>query len=133
MPPIICITKLSSEVISVYHYSTIINTFYNPSIQRFLTSLYGMTGYSWEGNIGIGSVPGNVWSRSARRKTTQDEHMEPEDADSEDVVKLGFRISVLEEKGETCRVTIEWRIGVEVVLFESFCGKVKSIVQRSHQ
>jgi hypothetical protein len=81
-------------------------------------------GYFWEGNIGIGSVTGNVWSRSARRK------IEGSIEDSEEV-KLGFRINVI-EKQEASQVEIEWIIGIDVVLFESFCGKVKTIVQQNH-
>jgi len=88
-----------------------------------------MSEYCWAGNIGIGSVAGNVWSRSVRRKTQNDPSMDS----SEDVVKLGFRISVVEMWDDLSQVVIEWRIGVDVVLFESFCGKVKSIVQQSHQ
>jgi hypothetical protein len=45
-------------------------------------------------------------------------------------VKLGFRIHVT-DKGDMSEVGIEWRIGTDVVLFESFCGKIKSIVQHS--
>ena len=80
--------------------------------------------YSWEGNIGIGSVTGNVWSRSARRKIQNS-------IDDSEEIKLGFRINVI-EKQEASQVEIEWRMGTDVVLFESFCGKVKSIVQQNH-
>lgn len=88
-----------------------------------------MSEYLWEGNIGIGSVAGNVWSRSARRNTQDDSSRDS----SKDAVKLGFRINVVEMRDDLSQVVIEWRIGVDVVLFESFCGKVKSIVQHSHQ
>jgi hypothetical protein len=47
-------------------------------------------------------------------------------------VRLGFRINMT-DMGGTSKVGIEWRIGTDVVLFESFCGKVKSIVQHSEQ
>ena len=81
-----------------------------------------MTEYIWEQDRCIGAVTGNVWSRSARRKGQ--EGMETEE------VKLGFRIHVM-DKGDMSEVGIEWRIGTDVVLFESFCGKIKSIVQHS--
>jgi hypothetical protein len=45
-------------------------------------------------------------------------------------VKLGFRIHVM-DKDDMSEVGIEWRIGTDVVLFESFCGKIKTIVQHS--
>jgi hypothetical protein len=44
--------------------------------------------------------------------------------------KFGFRIQV-RDMGMTALVDIEWRWGTDVVLFESFCGKVKGIVQQS--
>ena len=70
---------------------------------------------------------GNVWSRSARRKGR--EQMQ----ETKKEIQFGFRITVhdgIGEEGEGSRVEIEWRMGVDVVLFESFNGKVKSIVQQ---
>jgi hypothetical protein len=80
-----------------------------------------MIQYIWQDNIGIGSVTGNIWSRSARRKRQ-------EEIEDKDEVRLGFRIRVNDE-GDRTQVVIEWRIGTDVILFESFGGKIKSIVQ----
>ena len=68
-----------------------------------------------------------MWSRSARRKTQDDTTMD-------EGIKLGFRVSVKDVPNDASQVAIEWRIGTDVVIFESFSGKLKSIVQRnSHQ
>lgn len=92
-----------------------------PVLQRFMTSLR-VTDYIWEGNIGVGAVNGNVWSRAARRKG-------PASSDLDDI-KLGFRITV-RDTNDGSEISIEWRIGTDVILFESFCGKIKEIVRRS--
>jgi hypothetical protein len=82
--------------------------------------------YTWENNIAIGAVSGNVWSRSARRKTR--------DTTVVGGITLGFRISVKDVPNDASQVAVEWRIGTDVVLFESFGGKLKGIIQRSsHQ
>ena len=92
-----------------------------PIIQRFLTSIQVMR-CMWDNNIGVGSVTGNTWSRSARRRGQDPTEMG---------VQLGFRVTVTDVNNAS-EVAIEWRIGTDVVLFESFCGKIKSIVQHSH-
>jgi len=43
-------------------------------------------------------------------------------------IKLAFRIHV-RDINDASEVEIEWRIGEDIILFESFCGKLKSIVQ----
>lgn len=79
----------------------------------------------WEGDTGIGAVTGNVWSRSARRK------IKPESKEEEgDEVRLGFRVQV-RDTGQEAQVDVEWRSGRDGILFESLCGKLKSIVQQS--
>jgi hypothetical protein len=85
-----------------------------------------VTSYLWDGDCGVGAVAGNVWSRAARRKF--------QDLMNGDV-KLGFRITVknIEDSDMTSQVIIEWRIGTDVVLFQSFCGKLKTIVQHSER
>ena len=95
-----------------------------PLIQRFLFPISTIL-YRWENNTGIGAVAGNVWSRAARRK-----HQESSN-DTDREIRLGFRITVLDIDDSKSRVDVEWRMGIDVVLFESFCGKLKSIVQHS--
>jgi hypothetical protein len=80
-------------------------------------------GYIWEGNTGVGAVAGNVWSRAARRKA--------QESNGEDI-QLGFRISI-KDTSMASEIIVEWRIGSDVVLFESFCGKLKTIVQHSER
>ena len=116
-----------------------------------------MRRWVWEGGGGVGFVMGNVWSRSARRKVqrgtpsaermgaTEEEQLgtsaeqmgisaerigTPAEQEVEEETKFGFRIQV-RDMGMTAQVDIEWRWGRDVVLFESFCGKVKGIVQQS--
>jgi hypothetical protein len=91
-----------------------------PRIQRGLLELR-ITDCKWDGNCGVGAVAGNVWSRAARRR--------PQET-TDGNIKLGFRISVQDTKMAST-VAVEWRIGSDVVLFESFCGKVKTVVQNS--
>lgn len=50
----------------------------------------------------------------------------------EEQVRLGVRINIKDAQNGS-QVTIEWRIGTDVMLFESFCGKIKGVVQQSHQ
>ena len=94
-----------------------------PLIQRFLFPISTIL-YKWENNVGIGAVAGNVWSRAARRKQQESREIDWE-------IRLGFRITVVDVEVSTSRVDVEWRQGTDVVLFESFCGKLKSIVQHS--
>jgi len=102
------------------------SSFTIPIIQRFLSSLRTIQ-YTWDKNIGIAAVSENVWSRSALRKTHNDTNID-------EGIKLGFRVSVKDVPNDASQVTIEWRIGTDVVLFESFSGKLKRIVQQSsHQ
>lgn len=69
-------------------------------------------------------MAGNLWSRAARRKQEESREIDWE-------IRLGFRITVVDVEESTSRVDVEWRLGTDVVLFESFCGKLKSIVQHS--
>ena len=112
----------------------------------------------WEGEKCIGAVTGNRWSRSARRKirtrTLRSEEMRTNPSSQETTtnptseeittnptsqetttnpsseIQLGFRIQA-RDCGDMGRVEVEWRWGWDVVLFESFCGKVKGIIQQS--
>ena len=96
----------------------------------------------WEGEKCIGAVTGNAWSRSARRKirtrnpsseeTTTKPTSEETTTNPTSEIQLGFRIQV-REWGRMGRVEVEWRWGWDVVLFESFCGKVKGIIQSQSQ
>jgi len=105
--------------------------------------------YTWEGEKCIGAVTGNAWSRSARRKirtrnpsseetttkpaseeTTTKPTSEEATTNPTSEIQLGFRIQV-RDWGRMGRVEVEWRWGWDVVLFESFCGKVKGIIQQS--
>ena len=97
-----------------------------PLIQRFLLLMSTIL-YKWENNVGIGAVSGNLWSRSARRKRQESPSSTEENKD----IRLGFRITVTEEDDATSRVDVEWRIGTDVILFNSFCGKLKSIVHHT--
>ena len=86
-----------------------------------------MVRYVWEGDTGIGTVTGNVWSRSARRKVQSTPTAGQGD---EEEVRLGFRVQV-RDTGQEAQVDVEWRLGRDVILFESLCGKLKSIVQQN--
>ena len=81
--------------------------------------------HAWGNQVGIVLVSGNVWSRSARRKTQV--------TTSTDETKLGFRLSAKVVSNHACQVAIEWRIGTDFVTFQSFCGKVRSLVQQTQQ
>ena len=65
----------------------------------------------------------NVWSRAARRKQQESSN------DKDEEIRLGFRITIIDIDDSKSRVDVEWRMGIDIVLFESFCGKLKSIVQ----
>ena len=93
-----------------------------PLIQRFLNPIR-LIGCSWKDDKVIGIAAGNTWSRSARRKMQ-------EDVDNGEAA-LGFRITVV-DKEDRSQVSIEWRIGHDAILFESFCGKIKNVVQQKH-
>ena len=86
--------------------------------------------YQWESSVCVVAFAGNVWSRSARRKqnTPQQEPMQEE---TRAEVKLGIRIKVKEVQ-DGSHVDVEWRIGTDVLLFQSVCGRLKSVVQQSH-
>jgi len=93
-----------------------------PLIQRLLNPMR-LIGSSWKDNKVIGIAAGNTWSRSARRKMA----LEVDDGEA----ALGFRITVV-DKNDASQVSIEWRIGHDPILFESFCGKIKSVVQQKY-
>jgi hypothetical protein len=86
--------------------------------------------YKWENSVCIVGLAGNVWSRSARRKHATPQQ-EPTQVEPLAEVKLGVRINVKEVHNGS-QVDVEWRIGTDVLLFQSFCGRVKSIVQQGH-
>ncbi|KAI4137045.1 MAG: hypothetical protein LQ340_008106 [Diploschistes diacapsis] len=97
--------------------------------------------------IGVGFAAGNVWSRAARRKREKERREKGErmdvdgngdgdgdgddDDDEEDGEKkepaLGFKITVNDAEGEkgVVEVGVRWLVGMDSVLFESFCGMVK--------
>ena len=94
--------------------------------------------WRWKGQmlIGVGFAEGNVWSRAARRKRLKEEGKmdvdkssaeEMEDSEDEREPALGFKISVKEseEADGGVSVHIRWLVGMDSVLFESFCGMVK--------
>jgi 23S rRNA (adenine1618-N6)-methyltransferase len=81
---------------------------------------------------GVGLAAQNVWSRSARRKKKRDEEMkkadiaemdEGEDEEEDEKVALGFKIGVTEQG-----VQVRWLQGTDQVLYESFCGMLKRVV-----
>ncbi|MCJ1478096.1 hypothetical protein MMC13_006771 [Lambiella insularis] len=90
-------------------------------------------------STGIGFATENVWSRSARRKKhNQDTVMAAqlskkasiqevdEEQSDEDEPTLGFKIEIRQGSGENETVVkCRWLKGVDVVLFESFCGMLK--------
>jgi hypothetical protein len=91
-----------------------------PRIQNFLLSSQIMR--AWDENIVIGAVTENVWSRSARRRARNAVSANTD-------AKLAFRITV-KDMQDASEVAVEWRVGFDFVLFESFCGKLKSIVHQ---
>lgn len=88
--------------------------------------------WRWKAGIstGVGFAARNVWSRSARRKSTRSSEMVEEDDEEEDEMAFGFKIFIEEVdrerlEPEGARVVIRWLKGVDSALFESFCGMVK--------
>lgn len=63
------------------------------------------------------------------RNNTPTAEQEEEEEEREEM-RLGFRIQV-RDRGVMGLVEVEWRWGRDVVLFESFCGKMKGIIQQS--
>jgi len=104
-------------------------SFTTPMLHRFLSTLPTLQ-YTWENYLCIAAFAGNVWSRSARRKKTspQEEPMQ-----TEEELRLGVRLGVTAAGDDASQVEVEWRIGTDVILFHSFCGRVKSVVQRPQQ
>lgn len=87
----------------------------------------------WEWDVekdqGFGFAKGNVWGRSARRKKkTEHRSDKAEEEASNDAMVFGFQISVEEENDKTM-VLVKWIKGHDSVLFESFCGMIKRIVE----
>ena len=87
-----------------------------------------------ERTAGIGLAAQNVWSRSARRKKKREEEIkkvdiaemdedEDEDEEEDEKVALGFKIGVTEQD-----VQVRWLQGTDQVLYESFCGMLKRVV-----
>ena len=85
-----------------------------------------------ERTAGIGLAAQNVWSRSARRKKKREEEIkkvdvaemdEDEDEEEGEKVALGFKIGVTEQN-----VRVRWLQGTDQVLYESFCGMLKRVV-----
>ena len=95
-----------------------------PILHRFLSTLRTLQ-YTWENNVCIAAFAGNVWSRSARRKNIS---LQEEPMQLEEEARVGVRLGVTAAGGDTSQVKIEWRIGTDVILFHSFCGRVKNVV-----
>ena len=83
---------------------------------------------------GVGLAARNVWSRSARRQKKREEEMkkadiaemdedEDEYEEEDEKVALGFKIGVTEQD-----VQVRWLQGTDQVLYESFCGMLKRVV-----
>jgi 23S rRNA (adenine1618-N6)-methyltransferase len=69
-----------------------------------------------------GEVFGNVWSRTARRALARgDENIGANSGAGGNEVKMGFLITISDGRS----VSVRWKRGRDVVLFESFCGTVK--------
>ena len=101
-------------------------------------------------SAGIALAKGNVWSRSARRKTEKGARtpqaegtqkagkakVEAEESEEEDFqlgVKVLIRRSDMTQAQATSgqiEVTIRWLRGTDSVLFESFCGMLKRLVEK---
>ena len=84
---------------------------------------------------GMGFAKENVWSRVARRKHLRESkaagiNQDPEDNEDEEEERkpaLGIKVSLRAGKGgEGVEVTVRWLVGRESVLFESFCGMLRS-------
>lgn len=100
--------------------------------------------------FGVGFVKENVWSRQARRnmnlnmkmsKNMNNDNTTDIDVDVDDYryhSALGFKVQLRlvgfcgslqmhekEEEEKVVRVTVRWFKGVDVVLFDSFCGMLK--------
>ena len=111
--------------------------------------------WRWKREIGtgVGFAEGNVWGRKVRRRKegksggdeamaegmanmgvgspergmTDDDEDGSEDEEEEKEPALGFKVTVKdgENGGRGPKVEIKWLVGMDSVLFESFCGMVK--------
>lgn len=95
--------------------------------------------WMWKAGIstGVGFATGNVWSRSARRRSARGQagQRRDEGSEGEDEMTFGFKMTVRElggvgieaEKndGKGVQVVVRWLKGLDSTLFESFCGMVK--------
>ena len=101
---------------------------------------------------GVGFAAENVWSRAARRKKEgktqrtgpESSRMDEDEESEEEDPALGVRIRVQEaaapsDKEENTsgthgvmswQVEVRWLLGIDSVVFESFCGWLKRIVDR---
>jgi len=91
-------------------------------IQKFLAEA-GVEECTWSGNACVGMAVRNTWSRAARRRRGGQMY----DTSTEN--PLGFRITVQDNSRGGSEVTVEWRVGLDKIMFESFCGKVKRTIQ----
>jgi 23S rRNA (adenine1618-N6)-methyltransferase len=83
-------------------------------------------------SIGVGFSEKAVWSRASRRQVArrQGDAMEEND---EPEMAFGFKVHVEGNPGgeSGVRVTIRWLKGHDTVIFESFCGMMKSKIVES--
>ncbi len=95
--------------------------------------------WQWRPSIltGVGFAKEKVWSRAARRRQRSlgsqsgdtKKEVDDEDEDDDDAA-LAFKVQVTQSKeAGNVVVVIRWLKGHDAVLFESFCGMLKRLVE----
>lgn len=95
--------------------------------------LSNLEGVRWdfrkERSVGVGFSRGNVWSRAARRRMMReggDGDGGSVDEEDEEGWTFGFKIQLrMNGEGEGTDANVRWLLGMDGVLFESFCGMLK--------
>jgi 23S rRNA (adenine1618-N6)-methyltransferase len=88
--------------------------------------------YHPSSGAGIGFAKENVWSRSARRQKARSGHSaanynNSDEDEGEEKPRLGFKIEMKPtQDAKGIQVLIRWILGTDTVMFESFCGMLKS-------
>lgn len=102
----------------------------NDAMRTINESLEGLDlQWRWKQELqtGVGLASGNTWSRAARRKKMKQERggidEDADDGDEELTVALAFKITIV-----TGGVEVRWLRGRDHILFESFCGMVKRVI-----
>jgi 23S rRNA (adenine1618-N6)-methyltransferase len=87
--------------------------------------------WMWKANIstGIGFSTKAVWSRASRRHSRHEDF----EGDNNDTSKMAFgfkvRVETLAGDQSVSNITVRWLKGHESVIYESFCGMLKRMLE----